>query len=147
MAWLRRTPYYALSMGMTQQFFFFCPWWPWPLTLDLTFKLRRDFRTLYLTAKFDSPTLVVRKLSCGQTNPLTNKVFASDSTSHRFNKSEVDTAEFQYRHQDQCWLAESGGRVHRVLLALMSRFLLAMHTRSLCKFIVSHSEQFIIGEK
>ena len=47
---LRRTPYYALSMGMTQQFFVFCPWWPWPLTL--TFELNRDFCTVYLTAKF-----------------------------------------------------------------------------------------------
>jgi len=39
---LWRTPYYALSMGMTQQFFFFfCPWWPWPLTL--IFELWRVF--------------------------------------------------------------------------------------------------------
>jgi len=30
---VRRTPYHALSMKMTQQFFvFFCPWWLWPLT-------------------------------------------------------------------------------------------------------------------
>ena len=39
-AW-RRTPYYALSMGMTQQFFvFFCPWWPWPLTLTFELQLQ-----------------------------------------------------------------------------------------------------------
>jgi len=31
---VRHTPYYTLSMGMTQQFF--CPWWPWPW--PLTFK-------------------------------------------------------------------------------------------------------------
>jgi len=45
----------------------------WPITL--TFELGRDFCTLYLTKL---PTLiilrlVVRKLSCGQTNTLTNK--------------------------------------------------------------------------
>jgi len=49
----RRTPYYALSMGMTQQFFVFCPWWPWPLTL--TFEFERDFCTAHLTAKFHHP--------------------------------------------------------------------------------------------
>jgi len=36
---VRRTSYNALSMGMTQQFSRFCPWWPWPLTL--TFQLIR----------------------------------------------------------------------------------------------------------
>jgi len=32
---IRWTPYNALSVGMTRQFFlfFFCPWWPWPLSL------------------------------------------------------------------------------------------------------------------
>jgi len=29
---VRRTPYNALSVGMTQQFFVFCPLWPWSLT-------------------------------------------------------------------------------------------------------------------
>ena len=29
-----RTPYYPLSMGITQVFVF-CPWCPWPLTFDL----------------------------------------------------------------------------------------------------------------
>ena len=36
--------------GWLSSFFFFCSWWPWPLTL--TFELGRDFCTVYLTAKF-----------------------------------------------------------------------------------------------
>jgi len=32
---VRRTRYNALSIGMTQQYFCFSPWWPWPLTFDL----------------------------------------------------------------------------------------------------------------
>jgi len=46
--------YHALSMGMTQYFFVFCPRWPWPLTL--TFELWRDFCTVHLTIKFHRPT-------------------------------------------------------------------------------------------
>ena len=50
MAWLWRTPYYALSMGITQQFFVFL------FLVTVTFELGRDFCTMYLTAKFDRPT-------------------------------------------------------------------------------------------
>jgi len=63
-------PYYALSMGMTQRFFVFCPWRPWPLTLTL--KLGRDFCTVYLTAKFDRPTFS-RSEVIVRTNKQTNK--------------------------------------------------------------------------
>ena len=47
---IRHTPYYALSMGMSQQFFFlvFCPRWPWPLIFELVW----DFCTMHLTANF-----------------------------------------------------------------------------------------------
>jgi len=41
---VRRTPYYALSMEMTQPWFF-CPWWPWPLTFHLDIRTRA--RILY----------------------------------------------------------------------------------------------------
>jgi len=58
-------PYYALSMGMTQQFFlFFLP------LMTLTFELGRHFCTMYQTAKFDRPTV---SRSDKQTNTLTNK--------------------------------------------------------------------------
>jgi len=30
-------------MGMTQQFFVSCPWWPWPLTFDLDLRTRAIF--------------------------------------------------------------------------------------------------------
>jgi len=40
--------------GWLSSFSFFCPWWPWPLTL--TFELWRDLCTMYLTAEFDHPT-------------------------------------------------------------------------------------------
>jgi len=40
---LRRAPYYALSMGMTQQFFVFCPWWPWPLIFNSQIRIRARF--------------------------------------------------------------------------------------------------------
>ena len=49
---VRRTPYYALSMGMTQQFFVFCPWWSWPLTL--AFKLVRARDQTRLHCKLDA---------------------------------------------------------------------------------------------
>jgi len=52
--------------------FFFCSWWPW--TLTLTFEFGRDFCTMYLTAKFDHPTLSRSKLSCGQTHWQTNRL-------------------------------------------------------------------------
>jgi len=57
---------HALSMGKTQHFFVFCPWWPWPLTL--TFERGRDFCTMHLTAKFHHPTL-----SCSEVIVRTNK--------------------------------------------------------------------------
>jgi len=44
---------YALPMGMSQQFFIFRPWWPWPLTL--AFELGRDFCSL-TNSQFDHPT-------------------------------------------------------------------------------------------
>jgi len=48
---IRCKPCYALSMGMTPHFFvFFCPWWPWPLTL--TFRLVRARDQTRLTCKF-----------------------------------------------------------------------------------------------
>jgi len=67
--------YHALSMGMPQHFLFFCPRWPWPLTL--TFELGRDFCTVHLTAKFHHPTfnrseiiVLTNKLTNWQTNRL-----------------------------------------------------------------------------
>jgi len=77
---LRRRPYCALSMGMTQQSFVFCPWWPWPLTL--TFELGRDFCTVYLTAKFDRPTFS-RSEVIVRTNILTNKQTDAAENIHR----------------------------------------------------------------
>jgi len=44
------SPYHALSMGMTQQFFIFLSLWPWPITPK--FELGWDFCTVHLTAKF-----------------------------------------------------------------------------------------------
>jgi len=67
-----RTPYYALSMRMTQQFFVFVPGWPLPLTFDLDIRTRARF--LYnvpLTAKFHHPTFN-RSEVIVQTNILTN---------------------------------------------------------------------------
>jgi len=50
---IRRTPCYALSRGMTQQFFiFFVPGELDLSPLTLTFELGRDFCTVHLTAKF-----------------------------------------------------------------------------------------------
>ena len=39
---VRRTVHalHALSMRMAQQFFRFCPWWPWPVTFDLIIQTR-----------------------------------------------------------------------------------------------------------
>jgi len=37
-----RMPYHALSMEMTQQFFVFCSWWPWPLTFTMKLVRVRD---------------------------------------------------------------------------------------------------------
>jgi len=67
------SPYHALPMGMTQQFFCF---FLFPVTWPVTFKLWRDFCTTYLTAKFDDPTfsrseVIVRTNK--QTHTLTNK--------------------------------------------------------------------------
>jgi len=60
---LRHTSYYALSMGMTQQFFvLFCPWWPWPLTLTL------KLRWVCTVPSFIILRLIVRNVSCRQTN-------------------------------------------------------------------------------
>jgi len=59
---------------------FFCPWWPWPLTL--TFELRRDFCTLYLTAKFDRP-MFSRSEVIVRTNKQTNTPLKT-STSLRY---------------------------------------------------------------
>jgi len=39
---------------------------------DPKFELGREFCTMHLTAKFHHPTLIVRKLSCRQTNRQTN---------------------------------------------------------------------------
>jgi len=60
-------------MGLTQQFFvFFAPGdldlWP------LTYELRQDFCTVYLTAKFDCPTFSRSKVIM-RTNILTNKQY------------------------------------------------------------------------
>jgi len=65
---------YALSMGMTQQFFDFLSLVTltfdlWPLTL--TFELGRDFCTIYLSAKFDRPTFS-RSEVIARTNKRTN---------------------------------------------------------------------------
>ena len=68
---------YALSMGMTQQFFDFLSLVTltfdlWPLTL--TFELGRDFCTIYLSAKFDRPTFSRSEVIADkQTNKLTKK--------------------------------------------------------------------------
>jgi len=40
--------------GVSSAKCFFCPWWPWPLTL--TFELGRGFCTVHLTAKFHHST-------------------------------------------------------------------------------------------
>ena len=56
--------YYALSMGITQQFFVF-----FLCLVTLIFELGLDFCKMYLTTNFDGPTS--RRLSCGQT--MTNK--------------------------------------------------------------------------
>jgi len=74
--------YYALSMGMSQQFFVFLS------LMTLTFELERDFSTMYLSAKFDRPTfsrseVIVRTNK--QTNTLTNKqTLLKTSTSLRY---------------------------------------------------------------
>jgi len=70
------SPYYALSMGMTQQFFVFVPGnldlWP----LIPKFELGWDFCTVHLTAKFHHPmfnrsNVIMRTIR--QTNKLTNR--------------------------------------------------------------------------
>jgi len=83
--------------------------------------------------------LMARVQQCCNIRSLAADPASTTRLSHRFNKTEVDTAEFQYRHQDQCWLAESGTRAQSTASADVT-FLVAMCTRSLCKFIVSHSE-------
>ena len=50
-------------------FRYFCPWWPWPLTL--TFDLGRDFCTLHPIAKFHRPTFSHSEVTV-RTNTLTN---------------------------------------------------------------------------
>jgi len=54
------SPYHALSVRMTQQLLFFCPWWPWPLTL-----------TFELTAKFHHPVFNLSEVIV-HTNKRTN---------------------------------------------------------------------------
>ena len=44
---VRCTRYNALSMGMMQQSFRLCPWWPWPLTLTFTLLWARDQTRLH----------------------------------------------------------------------------------------------------
>ena len=57
-------PTMNFQWGWLKFFCVFRPWWPWPLT----FKLGRDFCTMYLTAKFDRPTF-----SCSEVIVRTNK--------------------------------------------------------------------------
>jgi len=60
--------------GITQQFFVFCPWWPWPLTFDLWPwpSNSGEICTVYLTAKFDRP-MFSRSEVIMRTNWQTNK--------------------------------------------------------------------------
>ena len=63
---------------------------PWPLTFDPKFALGRDFCIMHLTTKFIILRLIVRKLSCWQTNRLTNKQTPlKTSTSLRFGNNTV----------------------------------------------------------
>ena len=50
-------------------FVVFCPWWPWPLT---QIRIRANFCTMHLIAKFHHPTFN-RLEVIGLTNKLTNK--------------------------------------------------------------------------
>jgi len=68
---LRHTPDYALSMGMTHQFFFlFCPWWPWPWPWHAN--SGEIFEQCTYTAKFHHPTFS-RSEVIMRTNKQTNK--------------------------------------------------------------------------
>jgi len=75
------SPYHALSMGMTHQFFVSYPWWPWPLTFEW-----RNFCTTHLTAKFHHhvfnrsevrPIVRTNKLTRKQTDAAENIHLAS----------------------------------------------------------------------
>jgi len=71
---LWRTPYCALSIGTTQQFFLFVPGDLdlWPLTL--TYEIGRDFCTIHLTAKFHRPMFNLWELRADkQTNKQTDR--------------------------------------------------------------------------
>ena len=91
---------------MTRPFFVFCPWWP--LTFDLDLRTRARFLYNVPNRHLIVLRLVVRKLSCGQTNKhtdtLTNKQTPlKTSTSLRYatpvgNKLLIETA-MQWRWQ------------------------------------------------
>jgi len=74
---IQHTPYYALSVGMTQQFFVFLSRWPWPLTFDL-WPLNSNSGEIFVQCtkllSFVNVCLIIRKLSCGQTNWQTDKL-------------------------------------------------------------------------
>jgi len=51
----RTAPQRATPEQNAAHFRFFCPRWPWPLTL--TFDVGQDFCTVHLTAKFRHPVI------------------------------------------------------------------------------------------
>jgi len=110
-------------MGITRQFFIFCPWWPWPFT----FELGRGFCTMYLTAKFDHFTFS-RSEVIVRTKILTNKQTPLKTSTVLCYATPVDNHQCTFLHLWTCgtvcrcfvnatwWFWQCLGSLHLLLL-------------------------------